>query len=200
MLDDREGHWFVGGQTMKFSISLISISCLKRHWQSTKHKSHCVSALLLSCLVMLQLGACASSETSITSSAASSAAADHAAMTLARGKRISVRVTNGCSDDDDCGLGAPALKTKLDAILSQSGVFAAVSDERPDFRLNVVMKTLGDQSPISFYDDYEAKADFQFADITGKILSSGSVSGSSGDSDEQALDKMAAQLGAKMRP
>jgi len=166
----------------------------------SKHRG--AQALCLSLVLTLPLGACDAPPATSgagAAAAATSSAADRAVLAAARGKRLSVRIVDRC-DDGGCGLGAPALKTKLDTILARSGFFSAITEEKPDFRLTVTLKSLEDESPFDFIDAYAAKADYQFSDATGKGLFSGSATGNSNTSSTEALDRMTTQIAAKLSP
>src|SRR5581483_6693785 len=158
-------------------------------------------AFCLFLFLALPLGACDAPPATSgagAAAAATSSAADRAVLTAARGKRLSIRIVDRC--DDGCGLGAPALKTKLDASLARGGLFSAITEERPDFRLVVTLKSLEDESPFDFIDAYAAKADYQFSDVAGKILFAGSATGNSNNSSTEALDRMTTQIAAKLSP
>jgi len=139
------------------------------------------------------LGACGTSGTS--------ASANQSMPSSARGKRLTTIVNNGCTSDDDhfCALGAVALKVQLDEALSKAGFFSAVSNDRPDFKLTVILTKTSDDALLIFYDDINAAAKFELADNTGKVVFAGSASGNSSKPDE-ALKKLAADITAKMKP
>jgi len=98
---------------------------------------------------------------------------DQSMPSSARGKRLTTIVNNGCTSDDDhfCALGAVALKVQLDEALSKAGFFSAISNDRPDFKLTVILTKTSDDALLIFYDDINAAAKFELADNTGRSFS-----------------------------
>jgi hypothetical protein len=151
-------------------------------------------ALLISFMAPL-LGSCG------TSGSGASANAIQSVSSSARGKRLATVVNNGCTSDDDhlCALSTIALKVQLDKDLSEGGFFSAVTNDKPDFKLTVVLTETGDDALLIFYDDINAAAKFELADNSGKVVFAGSASGNS-NKPEEALKKLAADIAAKMKP
>jgi hypothetical protein len=92
------------------------------------------------------------------------ASASQSVPSSARGKRLSTIVNNGCTSDDDhlCALGSVALKVELDKDLS--AFFSVVSNDKPDYKLTVVLTKMGDDALLILYDDINAAAKFELAD------------------------------------
>jgi hypothetical protein len=118
------------------------------------------------------------------------------------GKRLTILVSNGCGSDDEgfCALSAPALKVQLDKNIFGSGVFSAVTNDRPDFKLTVVVTKLDvDEGAFIWSSNtYVTEAKFELSDNTGKVVFSGKASGESSKAEE-AMKNLAANLAAKMK-
>jgi hypothetical protein len=153
------------------------------------------AALLISFMAPL-LGSCG------TSGNGASANASQSVPSSARGKRLTTVVNNGCTSDDDhlCALSAIALKVQLDKDLSEGGFFSAVTNDKPDFKLTVVLKKMEDDSLFVFSpDSFAAAAKLELTDNTGQVVFSGNASSNSGKAEE-ATKKLAADIAAKMKP
>jgi hypothetical protein len=152
-----------------------------------------IVALLITAMGHL-LGSCATSDTS--------ANANQSMPSSARGKRVATIVSNGCKSDDGglCALSIASLKLQLDKSVSEAGFFSAVTNEKPDFKLTVVITKMETDDGILGWgpDTYEAEAKFELADNTGKVVFSGKGSGDSGKAEE-AMKKLAADVAGKMK-
>ena len=62
----------------------------------------------------------------------------------AHGKRLTIVVNSGCGSDNEgfCSLSVPALKVQLDKNIFGNGVFSAVTNDRSDLKLTVVVTKL----------------------------------------------------------
>ena len=153
-----------------------------------------LSVALLASLIAPLLGSCGTSGTG--------ANAIPSIPSSARGKRVSIVVNSGCTSDSDglCALSTPALKAQLDKNVSEGGFFAAVTNDKPDFKLTVVFTKMEKEEGFTIFnsDTFEAAAKFELADNTGKVVFSGKASGDS-EKAEDAMKKLAADIAAKMK-
>jgi hypothetical protein len=151
------------------------------------------AALLVSLMGPL-LGSCGTSGTG--------ADANQSVPSAARGKRVSIVVNSDCTSDSDglCALSTPALKAQLDKNVSEGRFFAAVTNDRPDFKLTVVFTQMEKEEGFTIFnsDTFEAAAKFELADNTGKVVFSGKASGDS-EKAEDAMRKLAANIAAKIK-
>jgi hypothetical protein len=120
----------------------------------------------------------------------------------AHGKRLTIVVNSGCGSDNEgfCSLSVPALKVQLDKNIFGNGVFSAVTNDRPDLKLTVVVTKLDvDEGAFIWSSNtYLTEAKFKLSDNTGKVVFSGKATGESSKAEE-AVKNLAANLAAKMK-
>lgn len=120
----------------------------------------------------------------------------------AHGKRLTIVVNSGCGSDNEgfCSLSVPALKVQLDKNIFGNGVFSAVTNDRPDLKLTVVVTKLDvDEGAFIWSSNtYLTEAKFELSDNTGKVVFSGKATGESSKAEE-AMKNLAANLAAKMK-
>jgi hypothetical protein len=89
---------------------------------------------------------------------------------------------------------------QLDKNIFGSGVFSAVTNDRPDFKLTFVVTKLDvDEGAFIWSSNtYVTEAKFELSDNTGKVVFSVKASGESSKAEE-AMKNLAANLAAKMK-